>query len=106
MYDERLAKIHFVMTFVGIALIFGVQHILGLYGMPRRVVDYLPFTELIIMNQIASFGGWAIGTSFALFLYNMIKSAMYGKPADPRDPFKLGKGVEYYYDYARREPHH
>jgi cytochrome c oxidase subunit 1 len=31
---------------------------------------------------------------------------MYGKPADPRDPFKLGKGVEYYYDYARREPHH
>jgi cytochrome c oxidase subunit 1 len=106
MYDTRLAKIHFVMTFVGIAVIFGIQHILGLYGLPRRVVDYLPIPELIIMNQIASFGGWAIGASYALFLYNMIKSAMFGKPANPKDPFELGTGVEYYYDYARREPHH
>jgi cytochrome c oxidase subunit 1 len=30
---------------------------------------------------------------------------MFGKPADPQDPFGLGKGVEYYYDYARKEPH-
>jgi cytochrome c oxidase subunit I len=106
MYDTRLAKIHFVLTFVGIAVIFGVQHILGLYGLPRRVVDYLPIPELIIMNQIASFGGWAIGASYALFLYNMIKSAMFGKAANPKDPFELGHGVEYYYDYARRDPHH
>jgi cytochrome c oxidase subunit 1 len=106
MYDTKLAKIHFVLAFVGMAVIFGIQHILGLYGLPRRVVDYLPIPELIIMNQIASFGGWAIGASYALFLYNMIKSAMFGKPANPKDPFELGHGVEYYYDYARREPHH
>jgi hypothetical protein len=25
---------------------------------------------------------------------------MFGKPANPKDPFELGTGVEYYYDYA------
>ncbi|MGH9982851.1 MAG: cytochrome c oxidase subunit I, partial [Nitrososphaeraceae archaeon] len=32
MYDERLAKIHFAMAFVGIIFVSITQHILGLYG--------------------------------------------------------------------------
>ena len=106
MYDTKLANIHFVLLFVGAVLVFGVQHLLGLYGMPRRVVDYLPIPELIIMNQIATFGGWTMGAGMAIFLYNMIKSTMFGKLADTKDPFGLGTAVEYYYDYPRREPHH
>jgi cytochrome c oxidase subunit 1 len=74
--------------------------------MPRRVIDYLPIDELIIMNQIATVGAWMVGASYILFVYNLLRSAMFGKPADTRDPFELGKGVEYYYDFARREPHH
>ena len=103
MYNERLAKIHFVMAFVGIIFVFITQHLLGLYGMPRRVYDYVPTLEYISMNQIATVGAWVVGVSYVLMLYNLIKSAVSGKHSDMNDPFKIG---EEYYDYTRREPHH
>ena len=103
MYNEKWAKVHFVVAFIGIILVFMTQHLLGLQGMPRRVFDYLPVPALIVMNQIATVGAWMIGPSYILMLVNLIKSAGSGKPADMRDPFKIG---EEYYDYRRREPHH
>jgi cytochrome c oxidase subunit 1 len=103
MYNERAAQIHFILAFIGIILVFITQHILGLYGMPRRVFDYLSIPELIIMNQIATIGAWIVGPGYVLMLVNLIKSAGSGKPTDMRDPFKIG---EEYYDYALRQPHH
>lgn len=103
MYNEKAAKIHFILAFIGIILVFGTQHILGLYGQPRRTFDYLPIPELITMNQIATIGAWLVGPSYVLFVVNLVKSAGSGKPANMNDPFKIG---EEYYDYARREPHH
>ena len=38
MLSERLGRWHLVLTFVGFQVTFLVQHILGLEGMPRRVV--------------------------------------------------------------------
>jgi cytochrome c oxidase subunit 1 len=103
MYNEKAAQIHFILAFVGIILVFMTQHLLGLYGQPRRTFDYLPIPAYIIMNQIASIGAWIVGPSYVLMIINLIKSAGSGKEADMRDPFKIG---EEYYDYARREPHH
>jgi cytochrome c oxidase subunit I len=103
MYNEKAAKIHFILAFIGIILVFGTQHILGLYGQPRRTFDYLPIPQLIIMNQIATVGAWLVGPSYLLFVVNLVKSAGSGKPANMSDPFNVG---EEYYDYARREPHH
>jgi cytochrome c oxidase subunit 1 len=103
MYNERAAKVHFVLAFAGIILVFITQHLLGLYGMPRRVFDYVPIPEWIVMNQIATVGAWMVGVSYVLMLVNMIKSAVSGKHAVMNDPFKIG---EEYYDYTRREPHH
>ena len=40
MYDEKLGKIHFWLTFVGFNLTFGPMHLIGVQGMPRRVADY------------------------------------------------------------------
>jgi cytochrome c oxidase subunit 1 len=91
------------LAFIGIIVVFMTQHLLGLYGMPRRVFDYLPIPQLIIMNQIATIGAWLVGPSYVIMLINLIKSAASGKPANMRDPFKVG---EEYYDYTRREPHH
>ena len=42
MLDERLGKIHFWTLFVGFHMTFLIQHWLGVEGMPRRYVDYLP----------------------------------------------------------------
>ena len=103
MYNERAAQVQFIVAFVGIAVVFGTQHILGLYGQPRRTFDYTPLPQFIIMNQIATIGAWIVGPAYGLMLVNLIKSAINGKPVEDRDPFAVG---EIYYDYARREPHY
>jgi cytochrome c oxidase subunit I len=103
MYNEKAAKVHFALAFTGVTVVFITQHILGLFGMPRRVYDYLPLPEYIIMNQIATVAAWVAGWSYVIMLVNLIKNAGSGKEADMRDPFKIG---EEYYDYARKEPHH
>jgi cytochrome c oxidase subunit 1 len=103
MYNERAAMIHFWLVFIGASMIFIPQHIMGLYGMPRRVFDYLPVEPLITLNQIATVGAWIVGVGMGIFLANMIRSAGWGKPANMEDPFDIG---EQYYDYRRREPHH
>ena len=61
MYNEKWAKIHFALAFVGIIFVFITQHLLGLYGMPRRVYDYVDSPELVIMNQIATIGAFTVG---------------------------------------------
>src|SRR5919197_4995387 len=103
MYNERVAMVSFWLFFVGLSVVFLTQHILGLYGMPRRVYDYVPVQPLIIMNQIASVGGYLAGAGAGVFIYNIITGAFKGKPAKMDDPFAIG---EQYYDYTRREPHH
>jgi cytochrome c oxidase subunit 1 len=83
MYDERLGKLHFWLTFVGFNLTFFPMHILGTEGMPRRVADYLPrFADLNMFISLASFG---LGASTVVFLYNMITSWRFGEiaPANP-----------------------
>ena len=83
MYDEKLGKLHFWLTFVGFNLTFFPMHILGTEGMPRRVVDYAPkFADLNMFISLASF---ALGASTIVFLYNAITSWRSGEraPANP-----------------------
>ena len=77
MYDERLGKLHFWLTFVSFNLTFFPMHILGTEGMPRRVADYLPrFADLNMFISLASFG---LGASTLVFLYNVISSWRFGE---------------------------
>ncbi|HXG06910.1 MAG TPA: cbb3-type cytochrome c oxidase subunit I [Nitrososphaera sp.] len=103
MYNEKAAMVQFWLMFVGVSLIFLTQHILGLYGQPRRTFDYVPVQPLIILNQLSTVGAWITGAGAILFVWNLIRSAYAGKPAKMEDPFQIG---EQYYDYRRREPHH
>jgi cytochrome c oxidase subunit 1 len=103
MYSERQAMVAFWLFFAGLTIVFLTQHILGLYGQPRRVFDYVDVQPLVIMNQIASIGGFMAGAGAGVFLYSIITAAFKGKPANMSDPFAIG---EQYYDYTRREPHH
>src|SRR5216117_459290 len=85
MYDERLVKLHFWLTFIGFNATFFPMHYLGIQGMPRRVSDYAPrFADLNFFISIASF---FLGASTLVFLYNMIVSWARGAPA-PANPWR------------------
>jgi cytochrome c oxidase subunit I len=85
MYDERLGKLHFWLTFVTFNLTFFPMHLIGVQGMPRRVADYADeFANWNFFISIASFG---LGMSTVVFLYNMITSWARG-PIAPANPWR------------------
>jgi cytochrome c oxidase subunit I len=85
MYNERLGKLHFWLTFIGFNLTFFPMHYLGLQGMPRRVADYAHrFADVNLFISICSFG---LGASTVVFLYNMIWSWRHG-PAASANPWR------------------
>src|SRR5262249_57880994 len=56
MYDERLGKLHFWLTFVSFNATFFTMHYIGLRGMPRRVFDYYnAFRDVNLFISISSF---------------------------------------------------
>ncbi len=83
MYDERLGKLHFWLTFVSFNATFFPMHYIGLRGMPRRVFDYdKAFGDMNFAITIASF---VLGASVVVFIYNMSQSWVRGEiaPANP-----------------------
>jgi cytochrome c oxidase subunit 1 len=79
MYNERLGKLHFWLSVVGVNVLFFPQHFLGLAGMPRRIPDYaLQFAEF---NMISTVGAFLFGFSQLLFLYNVIQTIRGGVKA-------------------------
>jgi cytochrome c oxidase subunit 1 len=80
MYNERLGKLHFWLTFVGFNATFFPMHLIGVQGMPRRVSDYAPvFANWNLFISIASF---FLGASTIVFLYNMVTSMRFGPVAE------------------------
>jgi len=84
MYDESLARITFVLIFVGFNVTFFPQFILGAMGMPRRYFDYIPAYESL--NKISTVGSWMISAGFLLALYVIIKGITSGEKA-PDNPW-------------------
>jgi cytochrome c oxidase subunit 1 len=85
MYNEKLGKLHFWLTFIGFNLTFFPMHYIGTQGMPRRVSDYAPrFADWNLFISIASFG---LGASTVVFLYNMVTSLRRG-PRAPANPWR------------------
>src|SRR3954447_6591455 len=79
MYDERLGKLHFWMSFIFFNLTFGPMHIVGIEGMPRRVADYAE--QYATWNAIISISAFIFGLSFLIFIYNMVVSWRWGPRA-------------------------
>src|SRR5829696_1975955 len=80
MYDERLGKLHFWTTFITFNLTFFPMHWIGVQGMPRRVSDYVP--EFANWNFFISIASFALGSSFVIFIYNMVVSWARGPIAE------------------------
>jgi cytochrome c oxidase subunit I len=86
MYDERLARWHFWLMFVGFNATFLPQHMLGLMGMPRRVYTYERHGLFEWYNLVSSIGSVIMGVAILLFLINAIRSWR-GGPRVGGDPW-------------------
>jgi cytochrome c oxidase subunit I len=85
MYDERLGKLHFWVTFIAFNATFFPMHIIGIQGQPRRVYTYEDqFGEWNLFISISSF---VLGVSFLVFVYNMLVSWIRG-PRAPGNPWR------------------
>jgi cytochrome c oxidase subunit 1 len=74
MYDERLAKLHFWLMFIGFNAAFLPQHMLGLMGMPRRVYTYEREGLFEWYNLISTLGAFLMGIALLIFVWNATKS--------------------------------
>ncbi|MFJ8535150.1 cytochrome c oxidase subunit I [Streptomyces sp. NPDC093591] len=95
MLDERLGKIHFWTLFVGFHTTFLVQHWLGAEGMPRRYADYLAADGFTALNTVSTIGAFLLGMSTLPFLYNVWKTAKYGRKVEVDDPWGYGRSLEW-----------
>jgi cytochrome c oxidase subunit I len=85
MYDERLGRLHFWLTFIFFNLTFGPMHIIGVQGMPRRVYDYAD--RFATWNLAISVFAFILGLSTLVFAYNMIASWR-GGPRAAANPWR------------------
>ncbi len=87
MLSESLGKLSFWFQFVGFLVTFGIQHSLGLSGMPRRVYTYNADTGWGTDNLISTIGAFILATGVLLTVANVVRSLKHGAVAGP-DPWK------------------
>jgi cytochrome c oxidase subunit I len=79
MYNEKIAHLHFWVTFIGVNLVFFPQHFLGLAGMPRRYVDYQDV--YVGWNMVSSYGSYISAFGVLIFLYGTFSAFAKKVPA-------------------------
>ena len=84
--DERLGKLHFWLTFIGMNLTFFPMHFIGLLGMPRRIYTYGPELGVGALNLTSTIGALLIGVSVLVFIGNLLRTRKRGAIA-PSDPW-------------------
>lgn len=82
--NERLGKLHFWITFIGVYCIFVPMHTMGMVGMPRR---YAQFTEYKFLESIhplvvfVSIAALITVIAQIVFYFNLVWSVFKGKKA-------------------------
>ncbi len=91
MFNERLGKWHFWLTFLGAYLVFFPMHYLGFLGAPRRYYAFTEFeflgTTVNGLNIFISIAAFAVGIAQLLFVVNILWSLFKGPKAD-RNPWQ------------------
>ncbi|MEB3779691.1 MAG: cbb3-type cytochrome c oxidase subunit I [Desulfurococcales archaeon] len=89
MYNEKLARIHFILSVIGLNLLYFPQFLL--MDMPRRIYTYNP--EWKLLNQISTVGAVIYGLSFIVAAYVLYKAVRSG-PKAPDNPWRAW-GIEW-----------
>lgn len=84
-YSEKIAKIGFVLLFIGFNLTFLPLFAVGMAGMPRRYHDYPP--EFANMHYWSSVFSFVNGLGYALVFGNLAVAAFIGKKSE-QNPYQ------------------
>ncbi len=88
MMDDRLGKIHFWLTFIGVYLVFFPMHYIGIAGFPRRYYSWTNFETFggfTDLNMLVSIAAIVTLSAQFIFLFNFFYSIFRGRlaPANP-----------------------
>ncbi|MBZ9773277.1 cytochrome c oxidase subunit I [Mesorhizobium sp. CO1-1-8] len=89
MMSERLGRWHFWLAFIGFNAAFFPMHLVGLWGMPRRVYTYPAELGWGNINLFISAGALLFFLSFVLFTFNLVHGALKGTSAG-NNPWDAG----------------
>ncbi len=81
MYNERLGKIHFALSFIGMNILYFPMFFL--LDMPRRIYTYTLDTGWASLNSLATIGGFVFGLAQLLLLANLGLSVRRGVQVGP-----------------------
>lgn len=89
--DERLGRWHFAGMFIGMNVLYGPMHFLGVLGMPRRIYTYGAGHGWEWMNLLSAVGGVIVAVATLVFLINVYRTLRQPPTAanDPWDGFTL-----------------
>ncbi|HSS19462.1 MAG TPA: cbb3-type cytochrome c oxidase subunit I [Pyrinomonadaceae bacterium] len=84
MMNDKLGKLHFWITFVGVYCIFVPMHTMGMVGMPRRYAEFTQYEYLKSIHPLVVFVSIAALITVVaqiLFYFNLVWSIFKGKKA-------------------------
>ncbi|MDR7482531.1 MAG: cbb3-type cytochrome c oxidase subunit I [Armatimonadota bacterium] len=90
MLNERLGRLHFWLTFIGIYATFFPMHFLGFMGVTRRYYAYQLFERMQAagpLNTAISLAAFGLGLAQLLFIGNFLYSLGWGPRAE-RNPWR------------------
>jgi cytochrome c oxidase subunit I+III len=91
--SESMGRWNFWLMMIGINLTFFPMHLLGFWGMPRRVYTYREELGWDGLNLVASIGAYVFALGVLIFVWNVIWSLKFG-PRSGSDPWK-GSSLEW-----------
>jgi cytochrome c oxidase subunit I+III len=84
MYNEKLGKIHFVLSFLGFNVLYFPMNLL--FDMPRRIFTYPNVGDWGMLNGLATLGSFLFALAQILLAYNVINT-WYRGPIAPANPW-------------------
>jgi cytochrome c oxidase subunit 1/cytochrome c oxidase subunit I+III len=81
MMSESLGQWTFWLWVIGFNMTFIIQHVLGLYGMPRRIFTYPDIPGWGWMNMVSTIGVFFMGAGSLVMIWNIAHSFFRGKAA-------------------------
>ncbi len=91
--DERLAKIHFWFSFIGLTLLFCGQLVAGFAGQPRWFFDpyQYSFTQhLLGLNRMTSFAAFGLIAGQVFLVINIFRTIFGGGEKASNNPWEVG----------------